>query len=82
MRPLTLAGSLVFEPNSVTVKAGEAITFTNNAGFPHNVVFDEDEVPVSQGRPWSIDRCWAVRALAVRGGAWRIATTAPRRAEL
>lgn len=47
------AGGLVFEPSSVTVKAGEAITFTNNAGFPHNVVFDEDEVPVSAGgRGW------------------------------
>lgn len=36
----------MFEPANVTVKAGEAITWTNNAGFPHNVVFDEDEVPV------------------------------------
>eukprot|EP00898_Chlorokybus_atmophyticus_P002455 jgi/Chlat1/320/Chrsp1S03187 len=38
-------GSLVFEPSSVTVKAGETITWQNNVGFPHNVVFDEDEVP-------------------------------------
>lgn len=38
---LSSAGSLVFEPNTVTVAKGEAITFTNNAGFPHNVVFDE-----------------------------------------
>merc|ERR1712107_869184 len=35
-------GGLVFEPSSVSVKAGETITFVNNAGFPHNVVFDED----------------------------------------
>lgn len=41
------AGSLVFEPATVTVKAGETIKFVNNAGFPHNVVFDEDTVPVS-----------------------------------
>merc|ERR1712012_1106013 len=38
-------GGLVFEPSSVSVKAGETITFVNNAGFPHNVVFDEDAVP-------------------------------------
>ncbi|KAJ1266358.1 hypothetical protein BS78_08G145000 [Paspalum vaginatum] len=38
-------GVLVFEPNEFAVKSGETITFKNNAGFPHNVVFDEDEVP-------------------------------------
>ncbi|KAL6606427.1 hypothetical protein ACP70R_042080 [Stipagrostis hirtigluma subsp. patula] len=38
-------GALVFEPNEFSVKSGETITFKNNAGFPHNVVFDEDEVP-------------------------------------
>jgi plastocyanin len=38
-------GVLVFEPSDFTVKSGETITFKNNAGFPHNVVFDEDEVP-------------------------------------
>lgn len=38
-------GGLVFEPSQFTVKAGDTITFKNNAGFPHNVVFDEDEVP-------------------------------------
>lgn len=25
--------------------SGEKIVFKNNAGFPHNVVFDEDEIP-------------------------------------
>eukprot|EP00899_Mesostigma_viride_P004683 jgi/Mesvir1/14215/Mv09666-RA.1 len=39
------SGALVFEPNNFSVAAGEAITFKNNAGFPHNIVFDEDEVP-------------------------------------
>jgi plastocyanin len=39
------SGALVFDPASVTVAAGEEITFVNNAGFPHNIVFDEDEVP-------------------------------------
>ncbi|KAG8069559.1 hypothetical protein GUJ93_ZPchr0006g44818 [Zizania palustris] len=38
-------GVLVFEPNDFTVNAGETIIFKNNAGFPHNVVFDEDAVP-------------------------------------
>ncbi|MCJ0393902.1 plastocyanin [Clostridioides difficile] len=38
-------GVLVFEPNEFSVKSGETITFKNNAGFPHNVVFDEDAVP-------------------------------------
>ncbi|CAM6095172.1 unnamed protein product [Calypogeia fissa] len=38
-------GSLVFVPSSVTVAPGEKIVFENNKGFPHNVMFDEDEVP-------------------------------------
>lgn len=38
-------GGLVFEPESVTIKAGESVTWVNNAGFPHNIVFDEDEIP-------------------------------------
>jgi plastocyanin len=38
-------GALGFFPSSVSVKSGEAVTFINNRGFPHNVVFDEDEVP-------------------------------------
>merc|ERR1712127_57568 len=39
------SGALVFEPASITVAAGEKITFVNNRGFPHNVVFDEDAIP-------------------------------------
>merc|ERR1719305_1043241 len=39
------SGGLVFDPSSVTIKKGEKVTWTNNAGFPHNVVFDEDAVP-------------------------------------
>ena len=35
------------QPSTVTIKAGESVTWVNNAGFPHNIVFDEDEVPVS-----------------------------------
>merc|ERR1719487_1671827 len=39
------SGALVFVPDTVTVKAGEAVEFKNNAGFPHNIIFDEDAVP-------------------------------------
>uniref|UniRef100_A0A7S0RD38 Plastocyanin n=1 Tax=Pyramimonas obovata TaxID=1411642 RepID=A0A7S0RD38_9CHLO len=39
------SGALVFEPSTITVAKGEKITFVNNRGFPHNVVFDEDEIP-------------------------------------
>ena len=42
-----IPGALAFEPANVTIKSGESIKFVNNAGFPHNVVFDEDAVPVS-----------------------------------
>nr|CAJ19272.1 plastocyanin precursor [Solanum commersonii] len=38
-------GSLAFIPGNFSVSAGEKITFKNNAGFPHNIVFDEDEIP-------------------------------------
>ncbi|KAJ8772571.1 hypothetical protein K2173_027748 [Erythroxylum novogranatense] len=38
-------GSLAFVPSNASVANGEKIVFKNNAGFPHNVVFDEDEVP-------------------------------------
>lgn len=38
-------GSLAFVPSTITVPAGEKIIFKNNAGFPHNVIFDEDEIP-------------------------------------
>ncbi|KAJ1375358.1 Plastocyanin, partial [Sesbania bispinosa] len=38
-------GSLAFVPNNFSVSPGEKIVFKNNAGFPHNIVFDEDEIP-------------------------------------
>merc|ERR1712014_571487 len=39
------SGGLVFVPSELTVKSGETVTFNNNAGFPHNVIFDEDGIP-------------------------------------
>lgn len=41
------SGALAFVPETVTIKAGETVDFVNNAGFPHNIVFDEDDIPVS-----------------------------------
>jgi plastocyanin len=38
-------GSLAFIPNDFSIAKGEKIVFKNNAGYPHNVVFDEDEIP-------------------------------------
>ncbi|KAJ9546051.1 hypothetical protein OSB04_025758 [Centaurea solstitialis] len=38
-------GGLIFEPSTFSVASGEKIVFKNNRGFPHNVVFDEDEIP-------------------------------------
>ena len=33
-------GNLVFEPNELTVNAGETVTFVNNALPPHNIIVD------------------------------------------
>jgi plastocyanin len=41
------SGALVFDPATVTIKAGESVSWVNNAGYPHNIVFDEDAIPVS-----------------------------------
>ena len=38
-------GALVFSPSSLSISAGETVTWVNNKGYPHNVVFDEDEIP-------------------------------------
>jgi plastocyanin len=39
------SGTLVFVPDEVKICAGDSVTWTNNKGGPHNVVFDEDAVP-------------------------------------
>jgi plastocyanin len=36
-----------FEPANITVKAGDAIKFTNVSGGPHNVGFDPAKVPAA-----------------------------------
>jgi len=33
-------GNLVFEPNEITIDAGDTITFVNNALPPHNIIVD------------------------------------------
>ena len=33
-------GNLVFEPNELTVNAGDTVTFVNNALPPHNIIVD------------------------------------------
>ncbi|KAL6778239.1 PCY1 [Auxenochlorella protothecoides x Auxenochlorella symbiontica] len=41
----TDSGGLQFDPETVTISKGDSVTWQNNAGFPHNIVFDEDGVP-------------------------------------
>ena len=43
--PTGTSGSLAFDPPTVTIAKGESVTWVNNVGFPHNIVFDEDAVP-------------------------------------
>jgi len=39
------SGQLVFVPDEVKICKGDTVTWTNNKGGPHNVVFDEDAIP-------------------------------------
>lgn len=64
-------GTLAFVPSSISVKAGEEIKFVNNAGFPHNIVFDEDNVPVrcvssARARPVRHGRACDAPSVALR----------------
>ncbi|CAA6666734.1 unnamed protein product [Spirodela intermedia] len=48
-------GALEFVPKDFSVASGEEIVFINNTGFPHNVVFDPDDIPRGSTRrrsPW------------------------------
>ena len=38
-------GQLVFVPDEITICSGDSVTWTNNKGGPHNVVFDEEAIP-------------------------------------
>ena len=38
-------GQLVFVPDEIKVCKGDSVTWVNNKGGPHNVVFDEDAIP-------------------------------------
>merc|ERR1719453_2308013 len=39
------SGQLVFVPDEIKVCKGDSVTWTNNKGGPHNVVFDEEAIP-------------------------------------
>ncbi|NEQ52750.1 MAG: plastocyanin [Leptolyngbya sp. SIO3F4] len=39
------AGLLQFEPSTLTIKAGDTVTWVNNKMAPHNVIFDPASVP-------------------------------------
>jgi len=39
------SGQLVFVPSELSICAGDTVTWTNNKGGPHNVVFDGDSIP-------------------------------------
>lgn len=39
------SGQLVFVPDEIKICKGDSITWVNNKGGPHNVVFDEEAIP-------------------------------------
>lgn len=39
------SGLLAFVPQKTTICSGDSVTWINNKGGPHNVVFDEDAIP-------------------------------------
>jgi plastocyanin len=39
------AGQLVFVPDEIKICKGDTVTWVNNKGGPHNVVFDEEAIP-------------------------------------
>merc|ERR1719473_502133 len=41
----TDSGQLVFVPDEVKICKGDTVTWVNNKGGPHNVVFDEEAIP-------------------------------------
>ena len=51
-----------YEPANITVKSGDAITFINVSGGPHNVAFDAATIPADQK-----DQLWANMPGAIDG---------------
>jgi plastocyanin len=39
------SGQLVFQPDDIKICKGDSVTWVNNKGGPHNVVFDEEAIP-------------------------------------
>merc|ERR1719271_403535 len=39
------SGQLVFVPDELKICKGDSVTWVNNKGGPHNVVFDEEAIP-------------------------------------
>merc|ERR1712205_86352 len=39
------SGQLVFVPDEIKICKGDSVTWVNNKGGPHNVVFDEEAIP-------------------------------------
>jgi plastocyanin len=39
------SGQLVFLPDEIKICKGDSVTWVNNKGGPHNVVFDEEAIP-------------------------------------
>merc|ERR1719263_1311121 len=39
------SGQLVFVPDEIKICSGDSVTWINNKGGPHNVVFDEEAIP-------------------------------------
>ena len=39
------SGQLVFVPDEIKICKGDTVTWVNNKGGPHNVVFDEEGIP-------------------------------------
>jgi plastocyanin len=39
------SGQLVFDPDEIKICKGDSVTWVNNKGGPHNVVFDEENIP-------------------------------------
>ena len=42
------AGTLKFEPPTLTIKAGDTVKWVNNKLSPHNIVFDSTKVAEAQ----------------------------------